>query len=282
MTPEPVDQALLDRIGASMRANLRPVRPLPSTGWMVAALLAIFLAVSIAGGVLLGFFGLHKLTPQAIALIFSPLAVVAVLGAMASVHSMIPGSKRLAHPAILMAAGCVADGSDICAAVSRLPHRFVRAPGNYMSQGRTHLGHANCACGMAGAAAGIRGGLACRRGSYRLSGRFRGAHCAGTALPEFPHAAHRGVARRGRSDCGSSGLLGRFEAQGCRVDAIAHSRRMRSRRGIEAAQVRGGDSLSRLCWSCTARISACRTSWCGTVAVVPIAALAGLLLRFEP
>ena len=107
MTPEPVDQALLDRIGASLRANLRPVRPLPSTGWMVATLLAIFLAVSIAGGVLLGFFGLHKLTPQAIALIFSPLAVVAVLGAMASVHSMIPGSKRLAHPAILMAAGCV-------------------------------------------------------------------------------------------------------------------------------------------------------------------------------
>jgi hypothetical protein len=69
--------------------------------------LAIFLAVSIAGGALLGFYGLEKLTPVAIGLIFSPLAVVAVLGAAATVNSMIPGSKRPAHPAILMAAGCV-------------------------------------------------------------------------------------------------------------------------------------------------------------------------------
>jgi hypothetical protein len=107
MTPEPVNQVLLDRIGASLRANLRPVRPLPAARWLVASVLLIFVAVSITGGAVLGFYGLHKLSPDAIAFIFSPLAVMVVVGATASVSSMIPGSKRPVHPAILMAAGCL-------------------------------------------------------------------------------------------------------------------------------------------------------------------------------
>jgi hypothetical protein len=107
MTPEPVDPVLLDRIGASLRANLRPVRPLPAAKRLVAGLVAIFLAASISGGVLLGFNGLYKLTPVAIALIFPTLAVVAALGATATVNSMIPGRKRPVHPALLMAAGCL-------------------------------------------------------------------------------------------------------------------------------------------------------------------------------
>jgi hypothetical protein len=107
MTPEPVDPVVLERIGASLRSNLRPVRPLPPAGWMVGGSLAIFAVCSIAGAARLGFFGWHKLTPSALGLIFPALTALALLAAAASVNAMIPGSKRPAHPALLMAAGCL-------------------------------------------------------------------------------------------------------------------------------------------------------------------------------
>jgi negative regulator of sigma F NrsF-like protein len=107
MTPPPVDPVLLDRIAGSLRSDLRPVRPLPSAGWIVAGLVALFVCIALAGASVLGFYGFHRLTPGAIALIFPPLAGLALLAAAASANATIPGSKRPLHPAVLMAAGCL-------------------------------------------------------------------------------------------------------------------------------------------------------------------------------
>lgn len=102
MTPD-----LLERIRESITGDLRPVRPLPSTGWLVAALLGVSGAVAIAGAAYLGFYGWHRLPAAYLAAIFVPLAGQAVLLAEAGAAAMIPGSKRAAHPAILMAGACL-------------------------------------------------------------------------------------------------------------------------------------------------------------------------------
>jgi hypothetical protein len=107
MTPEPVDPALLERIGGALVSNLRPVRPLPATGVLVMGLVGAFLIIALAGAGAMGFFGLRHLTPGAIALIFPPLTGLALLAGAASVNEMIPGSKRPFHPAVLPAAGCL-------------------------------------------------------------------------------------------------------------------------------------------------------------------------------
>lgn len=100
------DPAVLERIAASMTRDLKPVRPLPSSGATVSSLLVVFLAMAVLGAFRLGFFGLLRLSPGAIALIFPALGGLALLAAAASVNAMIPGSKRPFHPAVLMVLGC--------------------------------------------------------------------------------------------------------------------------------------------------------------------------------
>ena len=51
MTPDP---DLLRRIGASLRADLTPVRPMPPAWALSAALFAVFALVSVCGAALLG------------------------------------------------------------------------------------------------------------------------------------------------------------------------------------------------------------------------------------
>lgn len=106
MTPEPLDRVLLDRISASLRSDLRPVRPLPSTGVLVVALLAIFAAVALAGASVFGFYGWHRLSPAAAAAIFAPLAALATLMAVSAVSRMIPGARRAGRPAFQTAMVC--------------------------------------------------------------------------------------------------------------------------------------------------------------------------------
>lgn len=100
------DAAVMEHIAARMARDLRPVRPRPSTGVLVAGLLAVFAAVSVIGAAKLGFYGVRRLTPGAIAVIFPALAGLALLTAAASVNAVIPGSKRPFHPAVLLGAGC--------------------------------------------------------------------------------------------------------------------------------------------------------------------------------
>jgi hypothetical protein len=103
--PDPV---LMERIAARMTRDLKPVRSLPSAGATVTSLLVVLLAMSVLGAATLGFFGVVRLSPGGIALIFPALAGLALLSAAASVNAMTPGSKRPFHPALLMAAGCAA------------------------------------------------------------------------------------------------------------------------------------------------------------------------------
>lgn len=100
------DSALMERIAASLSQNVKPVRPLPSTGRTVGSLLVVFLAMAAAGATRLGFFGVLRLSPGAIALIFPALGGLALLAAAASANAMAPGSKRPFHPAVLLGAGC--------------------------------------------------------------------------------------------------------------------------------------------------------------------------------
>jgi len=104
MTPDP---ALLERIAAAIRSDLRPVRRMPPAWVLSAALFALFTATSLAGAALLGFAGLHRLSMDAIAAIFPPLAALALLAAAASSSAMIPGSKRPYDPAGLFAASVI-------------------------------------------------------------------------------------------------------------------------------------------------------------------------------
>jgi len=99
MTPDP---ALLQRIGDSLRSDLRPVHPLPSTKAIAATLSLVFASAALIGATALGWFGFQRLTAIAIAVIFPVLAALAVMAANASATAMIPGSPRPFHPAVLL------------------------------------------------------------------------------------------------------------------------------------------------------------------------------------
>jgi hypothetical protein len=103
----PLDPALVERMAAAARRDLRPVRPLPGNGPLILRLFTVFCAVAIAGGALLGFFGLRRLSPGAIAVIFPELGVLALLTSIVFAGAMVPGSRRLFHPAVLLAAACI-------------------------------------------------------------------------------------------------------------------------------------------------------------------------------
>jgi hypothetical protein len=105
-TPPP-DPALLERIAAATRTDLRPVKPLPSNGTLVSALLVIWFAVAIAGAARLGFVGLVRMSPGAIGLIFPALGGLALLASASAVSSVIPGSRRPFHPAVLLIGACL-------------------------------------------------------------------------------------------------------------------------------------------------------------------------------
>jgi hypothetical protein len=103
----PVDPALIARMTAAAQRDLRPVTPLPGTGVLVSTLFLIFFAVATLGAATLGFFGVPRLSPGAIAVIFPELAGLALLSGATFANSMVPGSRRPFHPAVLLAAGCV-------------------------------------------------------------------------------------------------------------------------------------------------------------------------------
>ena len=127
------DPALMERIAARITRDLKPVRPLPSTGATVSSLLVVFLAMAVLGAAKLGFYGLIHLSRGAIALIFPVLAGLALLAAAASVNAMAPGSKRPFHPAVLAAAGCA-----VMAAIFALVFRDYSL-GRFVPQGTACL-----------------------------------------------------------------------------------------------------------------------------------------------
>jgi len=102
-----VDPALLERISQSIGSSLRPVRPLPPSWVLVAALVAVWVAVALAVGTLLGLRGIHNMSAIEIAAIFPVLGCLVWLAAAVSAGEMTPGSRLPVAPLVLPAAACV-------------------------------------------------------------------------------------------------------------------------------------------------------------------------------
>jgi hypothetical protein len=101
-----VDPALLHQISAGLGSGLQPVRPMPSFRLLLTALIVLCAIVGIAGALMLGPFGLHKMNAMEAVLIFSVLGACTVLSAAVSIAEAIPGSRRLISPAWLVIIGC--------------------------------------------------------------------------------------------------------------------------------------------------------------------------------
>lgn len=94
--PDP-DPALLDKIAASIRPNMRQVRPLPPVWVLRFTLMTVCIGIAIAGAARLGFFGLHAMNNTQ-KLIFLALAAFITVAAAAWATEMIPGSRRHEAP----------------------------------------------------------------------------------------------------------------------------------------------------------------------------------------
>jgi hypothetical protein len=141
-----VDPAILDRVSASIRSSLNPVRPLPPASVLAGGLVLICAAVALAGGMLLGPHGVQKMSGLEIGLIFPVLGVLVYVGAVLCVAEAIPGSRLPAAPGVLTVSACIA-----LAAVFGLLFRDYRTE-RFVSQG--------VACLIAGLAIALPAALA--------------------------------------------------------------------------------------------------------------------------
>jgi hypothetical protein len=103
-----VSPALLERIAGSIKPSLRPVRPLPPRWLLTAGLILIAAAVALAGAARAGLYGIERLTVFGRLLIFPALVLFLWVTATEFAASMIPGSRRRVHPAMLLAVCCLA------------------------------------------------------------------------------------------------------------------------------------------------------------------------------
>ena len=106
--PQALDPLVLERIDDSIKASLRPVRPLPPAWLMAAGLVLVCAAVSLGGGVRAGFFGVAKMSLLERSLVFPALGLLACLAAVSFVQQMIPASRFRFSPAALLAFSSVA------------------------------------------------------------------------------------------------------------------------------------------------------------------------------
>ena len=127
--PHAVDPALLDRVSRSIGSSLEPVRPLPSAWVLAGGLVLIGAAVAMAGAAALGFHGIQDLGAVGRAVIFPALGVLIVRAAMACVSQMVPGSRRLVAPGLLLGAGSL-----VLLAVFALVFHYYRTS-HFVSQG---------------------------------------------------------------------------------------------------------------------------------------------------
>jgi hypothetical protein len=104
--PPPVDPALLARLSASLGASLAAVKPLPASWILIAALAALWAAIAVTSAALLGFAGIRRLTGPEAAVIFTVLAILAVLSSAVCVAQTIPGSRHWLPPVLLLDAAC--------------------------------------------------------------------------------------------------------------------------------------------------------------------------------
>ena len=132
--PDP-DPALLDKIAASIRPNMRQVRPLPPAWVLRFTLMTVCIGIAIAGAARLGFFGMHAMNNTQ-KLIFPALAGFITVAAAAWAAEMIPGSKRHEAP-----------WNVLCAATFTL---FALFPTLFHNHHTEDFVHAGFACLIAG------------------------------------------------------------------------------------------------------------------------------------
>lgn len=102
-----VDPALLDRISMSIGSRAQPVEELPANWILAGGLILICAAVALAGGMLLGLGGVHKMGATQIVLVFGALGLFVALCATACVAEAVPASRRLVSPGLLTISGAV-------------------------------------------------------------------------------------------------------------------------------------------------------------------------------
>jgi hypothetical protein len=105
-TPHAVEPAVLQRVAASIRPSLQPVRPLAPRWILTAGLVLIGAAVSLAGAARAGFYGFDKMDLPERVLIFITLGVLACAGAGKFVAESIPGSKYRVSSRRLLGISC--------------------------------------------------------------------------------------------------------------------------------------------------------------------------------
>ena len=94
-------ESQLKRIKIALVENLKPVRPLPTSGVLLLACAIIFLCVVAVGTVRLGTNGWVALNIERRIAVFSSLAASAILLAASMVRQMVPGSRHKLSPAAL-------------------------------------------------------------------------------------------------------------------------------------------------------------------------------------
>ncbi len=100
--PHDLKRETLERVAATIKPSLCPVRPLPKTWVMTGGLVLLCAAVSLAGAARAGFFGFAKMDLLERALIFPALLMFACVAGNEFVHAMIPGSLRRVSSGALM------------------------------------------------------------------------------------------------------------------------------------------------------------------------------------
>jgi hypothetical protein len=95
-------ESLLRQINARVLKDLRPIRPLMPSRILLCGCAIIFLSVVAVGALLLGMNGWGALGLLQRVVVFSTLAVSAVLLAISMIRQMVPGSKHILAPAVLV------------------------------------------------------------------------------------------------------------------------------------------------------------------------------------
>jgi len=98
----------LRRIKAAILEDLKPIRPLPSARILLFRCAIIFLSVVAVGVLVLGMNGWVALSLVRRIVVFLTLASSAVLFAISMVRQMVPGSKHIFAPTVLLVAILVA------------------------------------------------------------------------------------------------------------------------------------------------------------------------------
>ncbi len=102
LTPSDAAAPNVDRIQAAIAKNMRPVRPLPSNLTLMLLFSAVFFAFALTAAMPVGYFGFRALSSFQKMAVYSGIAGCALSSSALLVSQMIPGSKRVLNPALVL------------------------------------------------------------------------------------------------------------------------------------------------------------------------------------